>query len=155
MQRQARFEGEGLVGAEHLDGPLQQRLQHPFRAVPERLVGAANPLHQAKLPRFSGRQAPRLEQQRQAAGRPQQGEQVDAAAPGRGHVQLGLQEADFGLGRGDAQVAGHGKLRTAAERVAVEGGEHGHRKAADRIQRCAAGATSPAYRQRSARRPVP
>ena len=52
MQRQARVEGQGLVGAQYLDGPLQQRLECPLRAVRQRLVGSADPLQQAKLPGF-------------------------------------------------------------------------------------------------------
>ena len=77
------------------------------------------------------------------------------ARAGRGDdAEAGLGVADLQRGRGDADVGGVGELGAAAERVPVEGGDHGHRQVGDADERVRVDARGARHRPavRAARR---
>jgi hypothetical protein len=101
----------------------------------ERLVRGGDGIHQAEGLGLRGAEHLGPAEHRQSPRRPKQAHEVDATPPGRGDVELALDEADAGVGCRDAEVAGHGQLGAAAQGNAVERGHHRHREPPDRVER--------------------
>lgn len=127
--------GQSLEGTHDLRFAFAQRGQELGKGGVEVLVRALNCVSETGCARRIGSEELGAPHHAQRRGRPDECQQIGAAAPGGRNTHLTLDEADAGMAREHAHVAGDRKFGPAADGIAVHRRDYRHREIADRIQR--------------------
>ncbi len=99
--------------------PGQGRVQH--------VIGRHHPVHQSDGQRFLGPDLAAGEDEFLGPGRTDQAGQPLGAAAAGDHAEQHFGQADLGVLGADAEVTGQGQFQTAAQGVAIDGGDGGPR----------------------------